>query len=418
MTQQTELSPMRQAMAELTAANELAGPDPVRLGVLSPMTPPGDAMAGVIVARGARLGADYLRENGGVLGGRGMSFVGANDMATADREGFHRSAIGAMANLALVDDVLAVFGQWHLRTAKWVVELCERLGVPMFVENGLSSATHGRRTIFRTYFSIEDRVPLMIDALAHIGARRIGLLTSDTVFAGDTADALVEYGTRVHGMEFLRLGFEQGVATDWRSQLREIAAWGPDAFINGGVNVIAGGGPVGNNYRILEQAIEVGLLPGPALMVTFGFPTRSADYWQMAGPAGAGVLWPASRYRPSWPGLTEIGRWFTERYEQRYGSAPSDTALSAFTDVTVIGQAVNLAGTATREALIEALEAGEFDTWRGPIRFRRGDTHWHHSPPELVILQYQKPGQTLDEAAVVFPETLADSPYAGPGTLG
>jgi len=195
MTQQTELSPMRQAMAELTAANELAGPDPVRLGVLSPMTPPGDAMAGVIVARGARLGADYLRENGGVLGGRGISFVGANDMATADREGFHRSAIGAMANLALVDDVLAVFGQWHLRTAKWVVELCERLGVPMFVENGLSSATHGRRTIFRTYFSIEDRVPLMIDALAHIGARRIGLLTSDTVFAGDTADSAKAGGT-------------------------------------------------------------------------------------------------------------------------------------------------------------------------------------------------------------------------------
>jgi branched-chain amino acid transport system substrate-binding protein len=411
-------TPYELAMREVEAVNREAGDNPIKIGVLSPMSRPGDAMAGILVTRGARLAADYLRERGGVLGGRNIALVAYNDMATAAEEGFHRSAVAGLAKLAMVDEVLAVLGQWHLRTTPWVAELCEKVGLPMFVENGDSTATHRRRTIFRTYFSIADRVPLMMDCLAQIGVRRIGMIAPDTVFGRTIADSLQEYGRSRHGMEFLRCDFAQEEALDWRDDLRRIADWRPDAFINGGLNVIAGGGPVGNSYAILQQAIEVGLLPGVALMVTFGFPMRSQDYWRMAGPSGNGVMWPATRFRPSWPGMTEIGRWFTDRFIERYGFAPPDTCLSAFTDITIIGQALEMAGTDTREGLLDALESGEFDTWRGPLRFERGEQHWHHSPPELIIMQYQKVGQSFDEAAVIFPEDRSDAPYAGPDDLG
>jgi branched-chain amino acid transport system substrate-binding protein len=199
MTQQST-TPMDLAMQEVDAVNAEAGPNPVKIGLLSPMSRPGDAMAGVLVARGARLGAEYLREHGGVLGGRNIQLVAYNDMATAAEEGFARSAVGQMAKLALVDNVLAVLGQWHLRTTPAVAELCEKVGVPMFVENGHSTVTEGRRTIFRTYFSIADRVPLMLDCLASIGARRIALIAPDTVFGATMADTLEEYGRKHHDM--------------------------------------------------------------------------------------------------------------------------------------------------------------------------------------------------------------------------
>jgi branched-chain amino acid transport system substrate-binding protein len=405
-------TPMEMALGEFDAVNKEAGPNPIKVGVLTPMTRPGDSTAGILVSRGARLGAEYVRERGGVLGGRNFSFVAYNDMATAAEEGFQRSAVAGMAKLSMVDEVLAVIGQWHLRTSPWVAEMSDKLGVPMFVENGDSTATHRRRTVFRTYFSIADRVPVMMDCLASIGARRIGMIAPDTVFARTIADSLQDYGRGKHGMEFLRFDFAQEEVLDWRDQLREIAAWQPDAFINGGVNVAAGGGPVGNSYLILQQAIEVGLLPGPALMVTFGFPMRSQDYWRMAGAAGNGVMWPASWCRPSWPGMTEIGRWFTERFIDRYGFAPPDTCMSAFTDITIMAQALEIAGSDSREALLEALESNEFQTWRGPVRFERGEQHWHHSPPDLVVMQYQKVGQSFDEAAVIYPPAVADAQFA------
>jgi branched-chain amino acid transport system substrate-binding protein len=409
-------TPMEITLQEVEASNAQCGDNPVDIGILTPMTRPGDAMAGVLISRGARLGADYLREHGGILGGRGVRLIAYNDMATADQEGFNKSAVAGLAKLAMVDEVVAVLGQWHLRTTKWTAPMCESLGLPMFVENGYSEATHRRRAIFRTYFSIADRAPLMVDCLASIGAKRIGILAPDTVFAETMANELEANGRR-HGMEFLRIDFAQEEVVDWREQLKTIADWRPDAFVNGGLNVIAGGGPVGNSYAILQQAIEVGLLPGVPMMVTFGFPTRSQDYWRMAGEAGNGVMWPATRYRPSWPALTPIGRWFTERFVERYGVVPPDTCLSAFTDVTIIGQALNAAGAYGREPLLNALESETFDTWRGPLRFERGEEHWHHNPPELVILQYQKFGQSFDNAAVIFPEEAADSPYATPDTL-
>jgi branched-chain amino acid transport system substrate-binding protein len=239
------------------------------------------------------------------------------------------------------------------------------------------------------------------------------MIVPDTVFGVTMADTIQEYGEKQHGMEFLRFDFEQEKALDWKDELQKTKEWRPDAFINGGLNVVAGGGPVGNSYLILQQAIEVGLLPGVPMMVTFGFPMRSQDYWRMAGDAGNGVMWPATRFRPSWSEMPPIARWFTDRFMERYGFAPPDTCLSAFTDVTVLAAAVEHAGTDDRDAVIAALETHEFDTWRGPLRFERGPEHWHHVPPELVIMQYQEPGQVFDDAAVIFPKELADGEFQG-----
>ncbi len=219
--------PMTLAMDEIEAVNREAGDNPVKVGLITPLTPPGDALAGVIVTRGARLGVEYVREHGGVLGGRSLALVAANDMASAREDGFQRSAVGAMAKLAIVDNVVAALGQWHLRTAGPVAELCEQIGLPLFVENGHPTVTHGRRAIFRTYFSNQDRAPLMIDCLAAAGAARIGMIAADTVFGRTIADALEDYGRNERGMEFLRLDFPQESTLDWRAQLAEIKAWGP-----------------------------------------------------------------------------------------------------------------------------------------------------------------------------------------------
>lgn len=400
----------RTARADVDAANADSGDNPIKVGILTPLTPPGDPVAGLLVARGARLGAEYVREHE-LAGCRGIFLVMRNDQLTAAADGMARSVVGEVAKLAMIDKVTGILGQWHLRTAPFAAALCDKIGVPMFVENGHSMVTASSyRTIFRTYFSIADRVPLMLDFLAKQGIRRLAILAADTVFGLETADTIEAYGQSVHDMEILRFDFPQETTTDVREQLRKIAEFAPDAIINDGV--------VRTNYMIVNQAAELGLRPQVPMMVTFGYPMRSADFWRASGEAGNGIMWPSTRYRPSWDGMTDIGRWFTERYQQRYGDSSPDTCLSAFTDVTLIARAVNLAGSDDWDAVIEALESTEFPTWRGPIRFERGAEHWHHSPPELQIMQYQKVNQSFDDAAIVYPQTLADASYLTPGELG
>ncbi|GIM86583.1 ABC transporter substrate-binding protein [Salinispora arenicola] len=389
--------------------NRSAGDDPVRIGILTPLTPPGDPTAGELVVRGACLGAEYVREHD-LAGGRGVQFVLYDDQATAAQEGMARSSAAQMTKLALVDDVVAVMGQWHLRTTPWVVDVATRYDVPIFIENGHSDVTaERRRNVFRAYFSIADRVPVMLDFAATQGMRRVGLIASDTVFGQMMADTLVRYGTERHGMEFLRFDFPQDDTDNFTEQLKGIQQFEPDLFINGGV--------VRTNYLIIEQAAALGILPGTPMMVTFGFPLRSEDFWRLSGPVGVGTMWPAMRYRPSWQGLTDVAHWFIDRYSTRYGSFPPDTALTHFTDVTVIARAV-AASSGSRADVLDALERMSFDTWRGPIRYERGAEHWHHAAPELVLLQYQRLGQTFDESAIIFPRTEATAPYRAPGGGG
>jgi branched-chain amino acid transport system substrate-binding protein len=380
----------------------------LRIGIITPLSPPGDPTAGELVVRGACLGARYVREHGGSRDGALVDLRLRDDQETADVEPMGVSAVGAMAKLTLVDDVLAACGQWHLRTTPSVVEVADRFGVPIFVENGHNTVTReGRRTVFRTYYTIDERSRLMVGFMREQGVRRIGLIAADTVFGLSTAQTLTDLA-REAGIEVIRFDFEQESTTDFRPQLRKFDEAAVDLIVNAAV--------IRTNYLVIAQAAELGLRPRVPMMAAFSYPLRSDDFWRLAGAAGEGMLWPATQYRPSWPGLTERGRWFTQAYAETFGSTAPDTALSAFTDVTIIADAHRLARGDTRADLVDALEEHTFETWRGPVSFNRGDDHWHHDAATIWIMQYQRLNQNFDEAAVVFPADLRSAAYVPPAS--
>src|SRR5256885_16419761 len=57
---------------------------PVKIGVLTPLSPPGDAAAGQFIARGAKMGAEEVNARGGVLGGREIELVVGGDSRTPE----------------------------------------------------------------------------------------------------------------------------------------------------------------------------------------------------------------------------------------------------------------------------------------------------------------------------------------------
>ena len=397
------------AAAEVEAINQVARQgESIKIGILTPLTGPGDPMAGELFIRGACLGAEYIREHGGVRNGKQLEFVVQNDQATAASEGMPRSSVAGLARLAMVDNVFCVIGQWHLRTAEIVSKTAELLGVPIFIENGHNTITmQQRRTLFRTYFTIADRVPLMLRFMVEQKMRRVAVLAANTVFGLMIADTIEQFNQKLGcNLELLRFDFDQESTTDVYDQLRCVKDFKPDLIVNAGV--------VRTNYMIINQAAELGLRPGVPMMATFPFPLRSDDYWRLAGENGNLMVWVSTYYRPSWTGLRKIGRWFTNRYVEKYGNFPPDNTLNAFTDVTIIAQALELARDETRTDLIEALESGEFDTWRGAVRFLRENDQWHHSSPELVLMQYQQVGQNFDDAPIIYPAEARTHQYVAP----
>src|SRR4249920_4255458 len=58
---------------------------PVKIGVLTPLSPPGDAAAGQFIVRGAKMAADEINGPGGVLGGRKIELVIEDDSGTPEK---------------------------------------------------------------------------------------------------------------------------------------------------------------------------------------------------------------------------------------------------------------------------------------------------------------------------------------------
>jgi len=392
------------AKALVDAHNATVTGSAVPVGVLTPLSTPGDPTAGELMVRGAVLGARYVAEHPGDFSGRSVRLFVENDQRSADVEHMSRSAAGGLAKLVMLDGVSAVIGQWHLRTSPVVADLAERWAVPTFIENGHNTITTGRKHLFRTYFSIADRAPLMAAFAAKQGWRRVAVVAADTVFGQMLADTVVEaFREAIPDLELFREDFAQDGVSDLRGPLARATEFGPELLINAGV--------VRTNYMIVEAAAETGLLPKVPMMACFPFPMRSADYWKFAGEAGAGVVWPATWFSPEWTGLAPVGKWFVETYHNEFGSYPPDNALSSFTDVVILAQAAALAGSHERAALQNALESGSFRTWRGPVRFGTTD---HHQPPEIVLMHYQQVGDTTDKAVVVWPPESATGDFQHP----
>src|SRR5215831_12949512 len=81
----------------------LAGPalaqKPVKIGVLTPLSPPGDASAGQFIVRGAKMGAEDVNTRGGVLGGRKIELVVEDDAGTPEK------GVAGLRKLATQDQV-------------------------------------------------------------------------------------------------------------------------------------------------------------------------------------------------------------------------------------------------------------------------------------------------------------------------
>ena len=389
--------------AKLVQTTNLAGgaAERIKIGVLTPLTETGAMVAGEMMVRGACLAADYVRAHD-VLNGRQIELVLANDQATAAYESMWRSAVGEMAKLAIVDNVVAVLGNWMVRTTSWVTELSHRLGVPHFVTTGHPDITRQKyNTVFRTFYTTTERADIMVRFMKEQGARRIAVLASTSAFGRFYADSVESMAAHApQPCQVLRIDFDPDEVTDFRQDLQRIKEWEPDFLVN--LGIIARD----SVYNIINQAAELALYPTVPMLVGIPVPSAASDFWQRVGENGRYIVWAGTQFRPDWRGLTPIGRWFVNRYIEQYGTFPSEMSLTAFTDVTIIAQAMARARTQTREGLIESLESGSFDSWRGPITFVKRDDHWHHSSSTLQLMQYQDAGHALERAAIVYPPEL------------
>src|SRR5438093_9358407 len=249
---------------------------PVKIGVLTPLSPPGDAAAGQFIVRGAKVGAEEVSAGGGVLGGRKLELVIEDDAGTPEK------GAAGFRKLATQDQAVAVVGQFHSSVMTAVQVLAEQFKVPVFSTQASARQITEKHLnfTFRTHVIDPDRCQMWTRWAKERGFKRAALITENTDYGVGLVDETKKACTSLYPRaERKTIIFDRAVV-DLTPQLLEVETWKPDVLFNGGI-----GTPM---YLIIKQAYDVGLHPAVPMLISYDAPARP-EYWKTLGDKGSSV---------------------------------------------------------------------------------------------------------------------------------
>lgn len=374
--------------------------DPVKLGLLSPFSPPGDPAAGKRMRWGAELAIEYINnEMGGVLGGRPVELVVEDDSGTP------ADGIAGFRKLVQKDGVVAVVGQYHSSVCLAVNKVARDLQVPLF-SSGASSPkiTESQNPYIFSIMSLTpDRARFWVDFAKAMNFKKLAIIAEDTDYGTGFEKYVKDFGKDA-GMEVKSIIFPRTI-TDMTPMLLETKAWKPDLIINLGVGAPA--------YLMVKQAYSIGLFPQVKMLGSFAWPVRP-EYWDAVSEKGRYVLY-TSYYKPGML-MSDAGNWMSAKYKAAHGEDPTFYALNVFGEMLVIAQALEKAQSDDPKALQKALVGNTYQDWSGDVKFEEPQgLKWHNVSPPHLILQQTEVRQPFTESKLVYPSQFGgDGKIAGP----
>src|SRR5262249_16109694 len=165
----------------LVAAALIGGPasaqEPVTVGLIIPLTPPGDPTAGQLIRRGAELAADYYNREGGALGCRKLQW------SVQCSEGRPEGGVAAYRQVVGEDKAVGVTGFFHSSVNIAANEVAKAMGVPTIgTQTSAADITSKHYDVaFRTHLIDPLRVAAWIAFMQKKGFKRVSLVaeTSD-----------------------------------------------------------------------------------------------------------------------------------------------------------------------------------------------------------------------------------------------
>src|SRR5256712_9095429 len=365
---------------------------PVKIGVLTPLSPPGDAAAGQFIVRGAKMGAEDVNARGGVLGGRKIELVVEDDSGTPEK------GAAGFRKLATQDQAVAVVGQFHSSVMTAVQALAEQFKVPVFSTQASARQITERHLTypFRTHVSDPDRCALWTRWIKERGFKRAALITENTDYGVGLVDETKKaFASMLPGAELKTVIFDRAVV-DLTPQMLDIKNWKPDVILNGGV-----GTPV---YLIIKQAYDVGLYPAVPMLISYDVPVRP-EYWKTLGEKGNFVSF-IVYYHPTMK-LPPRGDAFRKRYMEHFKEEPVYDAFNAYAQASLLADAINAGKSEKGEDLVKALLANKFEGWNGTISFSRGEgPYWQQWTPPMLVTQYTTVEMPFTDVKIVYPPEL------------
>jgi branched-chain amino acid transport system substrate-binding protein len=349
------------ALAPLLVAAAAQAQDTIKIGVTQPLTG-AVAASGTYVTNGARIAAEVVNRQGGVLGKK-------IELVIEDNKSNPKEAVAAAEKLILRDKVPVLMGAWSSTFTLAIMPKLVEYNVPMLVETSSSGkiTTSGNPWIFRISPTSAMEARVFAEKLGQFDPpiRKADFLSVNNDFGRGAAEefkkALEAKGIKIGATETMT-----PEATDLSAQLTALKQSGGDTlFVTSGVEQIT---------LVLKQAVEQRL---PQRIITTGgsFPDQLLAN---AGPAGFSSyhLLFFAPWAPEKAKHADIAKVYIDEWNKKgWEFAGLTEGFRGYDGILTIVEAIKIAGKAESEAIRQAL-------WKTKVHGVNGDIAFVKDGPE------------------------------------
>lgn len=380
--------------------------EPIKIGVVLPMSPPGAYASGNPMWWAALQAAEEVNEAGGLLGREVVAVLG-------DTRGVPEEARAATERLITKDAVVGVVGNYHSSCALAQLDLFKDHNVPYIGAEPWSDdvTAKGYKQVFRISITNSLYTDITVDWMKAAGFKRIAVIQEIT-----------DWGLGVN--EQLKAAWDEAgiqhetaltdVKTeDFTQTLARYKQWDPppDLFFGS----ITGPGA----FRIIKQAYDMGFAPSPETVFYATNACLNPEVWEVAGKAANHIVVTQIGLPPS--AYTEVTKRENKKFEEQYGRLMNATVMEAYDSFMLMCEAIKKAGSTDPDKIINALENIKWTGMRGTYYFPYGthnpvpddqpDYMWHQWPDvSEYLFQYTKVGQSPEEGTVIWPPHWSQLP--------
>jgi branched-chain amino acid transport system substrate-binding protein len=347
-------APLLSACGEENAGQNQAGGEPVKIGVLLPLT-------GILKSDGDDLGNGfrlYVKLNGNRMGGRPADVAYVDEGQTAD------SGKAGIETLLAKEKAQVLAGVISSGVMTAIRQRVEAAQVPLVGSNGSPTSVEGSKWIWRTSWSSRDPGRALGKYVAQNAGGTVAIMAPDYAagrdFVGGFMDTFQPNGGKVEGAPYWTQ-FAPTPVSDFRTQLGEIKKSQAKAVFCFYAGALA--------VNFVKQYRQLGLT-----QKVYGVGSLTEGSTLKSAGVEATGMYTAFNYSPDLD--IPANRAFAAAYNREYQLVPSTYAVAAWDAAAIIDRAIQLAGRDISPQNLNAAIArvGQINSPRGTWQFTDNQT--------------------------------------------
>ena len=382
--------------------------DPIVIGWVGPLSPPGGYAEGTNMKNAAELAATEINAQGGVLG-RPVEIV------YADTRGMPAEGRTAAERLIQQNKVVAVFGEFHSPVALAEMEVYHKYGIPFMACDVWSDqiTAKGYPEVFRNAPAVSLIDVAIGQWMVAAGFKNVAIIAEKND-VGLLSRTIAAEELKKGGVAFTAVDADPNL-TDFTAQILRFKNNSPpyDFFISFYSEAGA--------YPMIRQAHDLGFAPTPGCGIyNSGGEAVDPTFWENVGEAGKYLVTEnVGLPKANWNDKTKA---FVAAYKAKHNADPSGAVMESYDGAWLLFDAIKTSGGTDPKGIIKALEDTKYVGVRGQYGFSTShEPAWHYHQfldAPLTLLQYSEVKESQADAPIVWPRKYATVPYTykKPGT--